>query len=239
MTIEESGMSNLQSDKFNIAWFKLAEFVNRKEKERAFGIYRLLVHSLPEEALAMQLEGDLLLAFNDDRAINSYVKAAELYELNNNKNKALAVYEHCATLLPDNNDLILRLIRMYESLDMQDKVIRSTTQLIRNLVAKRSFGQVLALVIETQNVDMRLLFYIEFIRAYVARYPYNQEHLEIPLQRIADAYQTEQHKDMQVFLHMLSSTCSEAYEYILDYMSHKHANPTKRTTSKKANTNSN
>ena len=41
---------------YSVAWFKLAEFVTRKEKERAFGVYRLLSHSIADRAFAAQLE---------------------------------------------------------------------------------------------------------------------------------------------------------------------------------------
>ena len=51
------------SDKYTIAWFKLAECVAKGEKEKAFGVYRLLMHSLEDQAYAYQLEGDLLDAF--------------------------------------------------------------------------------------------------------------------------------------------------------------------------------
>jgi predicted negative regulator of RcsB-dependent stress response len=79
-------------DKFNVAWFKLAEFVGRKEKERALSVYRLLSHSLPDDAFAAQLEGDLFLAFCDDeRAVDAYQKAARLYEKNGQ-------YDHAALL---------------------------------------------------------------------------------------------------------------------------------------------
>ena len=68
--------------KFNVAWFKLAEFVGRKEKERALGVYRLLSHSLPDDAFAAQLRGRFLMAFYDEKAVDAYVKAARLYEKN-------------------------------------------------------------------------------------------------------------------------------------------------------------
>lgn len=86
-------MTQLPSDKFNVAWFKLAELVVRKEKERALYIYRLLVHSLQDEALTAQLEGDLLLSFNDEKAIDCYIRAATLYERSDRYIEAIAIYE--------------------------------------------------------------------------------------------------------------------------------------------------
>ncbi len=69
------------SGKQVIAWFALAEFVQRKEKERALAVYRLLAHSLAHDvAVAAQLEGDLLQAFNDVRAADAYMRAFEVFE---------------------------------------------------------------------------------------------------------------------------------------------------------------
>ena len=73
-------MKQFSGDKYNVAWFKLAEFVARGEKERAMGLYRLLVHSFDDSAFAHQLEGDLLLSFDDTQAVEKYLEAAYLYE---------------------------------------------------------------------------------------------------------------------------------------------------------------
>ena len=58
-------MKQIPSDKYNVAWFTLAECVSRGEKVRAMSLYRLLVHSIKDGAFACQLKGDLLLAFRD------------------------------------------------------------------------------------------------------------------------------------------------------------------------------
>lgn len=92
------------TDKYTIAWFKLAEFVTRKEKERALGIYRLLVHSLHDDALALQLEGDLLLSFGDEKALEKYTKAAEAYTNLGKHVHAAGIYEHCLALRPESTN---------------------------------------------------------------------------------------------------------------------------------------
>lgn len=94
-------MVPLPSEKFNIAWFKLAEFVGRKDKERAFTLFRLLVHALPDAAFVAQLEGDLLLAFKDERAAELYKRAALMYEEAGRVSDATAVYERMQYLRPD------------------------------------------------------------------------------------------------------------------------------------------
>jgi predicted negative regulator of RcsB-dependent stress response len=78
----------------NIAWFKLAELVERGEKERAFSIYRLLIHPWNDEAYAAQLKGDLYYAFRDcEKACESYHKAVSQYELSGRVQQATFVYE--------------------------------------------------------------------------------------------------------------------------------------------------
>lgn len=129
-------MTHLQSGKFNIAWFKLAEFVARKEKERALGIYRLLTHGIRDEALAVQLEGDLLLAFNDERALTCYVRALELYERGGKLVHAIAVGEHCVTLKPD-AVIFARLINLYDQLNHPDKLASCITRILDMLTIKQ------------------------------------------------------------------------------------------------------
>jgi len=116
-------MSPLTSEKYNVAWFKLAEFVKRGEKERALGMYRLLSYSLTDAALSSQLEGDLLLSFRDEKALESYVRAALLYEQQDKLNHTIAIYEHLITLIPENNSFACKLITLYEHAD-REKVLK-------------------------------------------------------------------------------------------------------------------
>lgn len=89
------------SEKSSIAWFKLSEFVMRGEKERALTIYRLLMHSIGDEAVAAQLKGDILSYFSDTDAVHAYCQSAELHNKNNNIFHALESYREALTLLLD------------------------------------------------------------------------------------------------------------------------------------------
>jgi len=109
--------------KYNIAWFKLAECVSRREKERALGVYRLLSHSFGDQAYAQQLEADLLLAFKDQKnAIEKYKQAAICYKKEGRKFEAAAVYEHLRTLQPKEGDYRIQLIDLYSELNITSKV---------------------------------------------------------------------------------------------------------------------
>jgi len=119
------------SIKFNVAWFKLAEFVSRKEKERAFAIYRLLVHSLDDNALSAQLEGDLLLAFNDDKALYVYERAAQLYESSGRITQALFLYERIIALSAPTIDRLTKMLALYQQGHDEGKLARCAAILIR------------------------------------------------------------------------------------------------------------
>lgn len=86
----------------SISWFKLAEFVERGEKERALGIYKLLALSINDLAFTYQLEGDILLAFDDSQATTKYLQAAEHYIKQNNFSAAIGTLNHLAILAPEN-----------------------------------------------------------------------------------------------------------------------------------------
>lgn len=82
----------------SIGWYSLAQLVSRKEKERAIGVYKLLAYSFDDKAYALQVEADLLWAFDDSRAIEVYVQAAGAYLDSNHTLAALGVYEHICLL---------------------------------------------------------------------------------------------------------------------------------------------
>jgi len=115
-------MKQVPTDKYNIAWFKLAEYVARGEKERALGVYRLLSHSFDDVAFARQLEGDILWAFNDSAASHKYCQAAQLYQDDHRVLQAAAVYEHLITLHPTSIAYVSHIIDLYMQLSNASKV---------------------------------------------------------------------------------------------------------------------
>jgi len=115
-------MKQVPPDKYTIAWFKLAEFVARGEKERALGIYRLLCYSFDDKAFAHQLEGDILWAFNDSQASDKYFQAAQLYKQDNRHLHAAGVYEHLVTLHGDSIEYLQSLVELYTLLNDKNKM---------------------------------------------------------------------------------------------------------------------
>ncbi len=105
-----------------IAWFALAEFVQRKEKERALGVHRLLAHSLGNNALVAQLEGDILRSFNDMRAETVYGKALDEYEKQGCFAQAAAVGEYLFELHPESEGVAFRLCSLYARLHNYERI---------------------------------------------------------------------------------------------------------------------
>jgi tetratricopeptide (TPR) repeat protein len=132
-------MKLLSSGSHNIAWFKLAEFVSRGEKERALTVYKLLMHSITDQAFAYQLEGDILLAFDDDAAIEKYHLAANIYKKNGNYQKAIAVYEHVA-LFKNDLKILEALLDVYDVLQDQIGIINSFARFAILAVQFKNFG---------------------------------------------------------------------------------------------------
>lgn len=128
-------MRHVPSDKYNVAWFKLAECVSRREKERALGVYRLLAHSFGDEAFAHQLMGDLLSAFDDQQAIESYKKAAQLYQDDARWLEAAAVYEHLAYIEPQSISHRQSVVEMYKKTSLDGKIITSLSVLFEQMIA--------------------------------------------------------------------------------------------------------
>jgi hypothetical protein len=96
-----------------IAWFKLADLISRKEKEKALNLYKLISYSFDDKAYALQVEGDILWSLEDKGALERYTQAAYLYKKEKKILASAAVYEHLLTLEPENIDYLKSLIFLY------------------------------------------------------------------------------------------------------------------------------
>ncbi len=123
-------MKHIAFDKCSVAWFRLAECVSRGEQERAFGVYRLLSHSLDDQALVQQLAGDLHLAFGEDQvALDKFERALNLYRDSGRVQAAVAIYEHMMTIDPAIHVHRAYLANIYEqmSADQKDRTTGHTS----------------------------------------------------------------------------------------------------------------
>jgi len=110
-----------QNRNYSVAWFKLAELVSRGEKEKALNLFRLLSHSFEERAYSLQLEGDILWAFEDKDAVERYKQAAFLYKKEQKIMASIAVYEHLFTLEPRNYEFVSSLVKLYAQVNWPEK----------------------------------------------------------------------------------------------------------------------
>ena len=129
-------MRTLASQSYNIAWFKLADFVARGEKERALSVHRLLMHSVPEAALTYQLEGDILLAFDDDAALDRYHIAANLYKKSAKFQQAISVYEH-VSLFKEDEKIFEALLDIYVVTKHKSGTLETFSRVAKLLLQKQ------------------------------------------------------------------------------------------------------
>lgn len=125
-------MIGLEKQNTNVAWFKLAELIAKREREKALGIYRLLAHSLEDKAYALQIEGDILWSLEDHQAFQCYQKAAHLYGENQRWLEALAVYEHMHSIKKNDTSLFAPMLHCCVMLNWQD-VFKSKLWQLYNL----------------------------------------------------------------------------------------------------------
>lgn len=122
-------MKHVISDKYSIAWFKLAQCIAKGERERAMGIYRLLSHSIENIAYAKQLEADLYLYFQDTQsAVHKYKEAAAVYKEHQAYIQAIALYEYCLVIKPQDLIALAELFKLTMMLHDSQKIF-STAQL--------------------------------------------------------------------------------------------------------------
>jgi tetratricopeptide (TPR) repeat protein len=208
-------MVQLSSDRYNLAWFKLAEFVVRKEKERALGMYRLLIHSLPDEAFSAQLEGDLLLAFNDDKAHDAYLRAARFYEDENRLAHAVAIYEHLCTIAPHNHLYILAMMRLYEAMNNSEKVVRCLSMRLRLFLKDGQNDQALTIIGESRlDAKQRTQLYEYYVISLLETQSYSKTQLAVHIETIIDTLNTEpDSSQVTLFLAKLAAIDSHVHAY--------------------------
>lgn len=106
----------------SVAWFNLALLVNRGEKEKALSLLRLLSYSIENGALALQLEGDILNAFEDREAVVKYREAAMLYKKEQKVTSAISLYEYLIKQDPNNYLYASALLELYTLLNWKEKI---------------------------------------------------------------------------------------------------------------------
>lgn len=207
-------------DKYNIAWFKLAEFVSRGEKERALGIYKLLALSFDDEAFKSQLEGDILQSFDDRLSIEKYKKAAELYQLSNRFIEAAAIYEYLLTLDPS-TEIIDELIQVYKSLNKQDKIKVSFRKLFKQLLEKNKINLAKEILIKIEKQigyaaelhELTIFYYLN------NKTTANNDELLLNIKKIINEYSQEnKSQKLMNFLTKLENINKEIHTNVIEHL---------------------
>lgn len=119
------------SRKASVAWFKLADLITRREREKALNVYRLLAHSFEDKAYALQLEGDILFFLNDEKgAFEKHKQAAFLYQKERKWVHAAALYQQLASLDPDNIEVIPQLLIFFSLIKDQENFTQQFSLLV-------------------------------------------------------------------------------------------------------------
>lgn len=206
-------MPQLVSEKFNVAWFKLAEFVTRKEKERALALYRLLVHSVLDTALILQLEGDLLLSFKDEKAIELYKRAALLYEESGRYLEAVLLYQHCLKVTSQHVELLEKIFQLYSKLKDDAKKVRTAIHLIKLLVERKESNKIRDFFAQITLPPLSLaLVHEAYLVSLLQREKYCEQEMHAHLQALLQIFLDEnEDKRLTAFLAQLALLDAEAY----------------------------
>lgn len=204
------------SDKYNIAWFKLAEFVARGEKERALGIYRLLTHSFVDQALALQLEADILQSFNDGSSVDRYRQAAVMYEQQERYVESATLYEHIITMQADVIQDYYKVLSLYAKLNY-------TTRFIEH--SKKAFNKILrdhALLMPSFLQELEKVVSQELLVKAYQSFILDQEYhvaMHAMIDKIVD-YSLNNHENLMLssFMAQLEAQGAPYYDHALEYI---------------------
>ena len=146
-------MKRISPDKYTVAWFKLSEVISRGEKERALGMYRLLAHSLDNSAFAKQLEGDILLFFNDNAAYEKYREAVALYIHQERYAEAIMTYEHLLSIgVQPTQKQQTDLVSWYCKLKQYDKARQRAEQMLNDGIKNKNWSDVTDIIMLVKTV---------------------------------------------------------------------------------------
>ena len=152
--------------KANVAWFKLSEFIQRGEKERALNLLRLLTHSLSDQAFLKKLEADIWFSFDKIQAESYYNNAAHLYKENGKVVEALIVYELLAKRYPETINYIEKVIQLSGQLKWNHKKELFESKLYKTFLiigkVEKAFTQFTSIEKQLKDADI-----FAFHRAFV------------------------------------------------------------------------
>ena len=215
-------MKHMQSDKQTIAWFKIAECVSRGEKERALGVYRLLSHSFNDNAVALQLEADIYLSFNEqEKAIALYHQAIKAYQKTDRLLEAVAICEHLLTITP--SDFLLRkdVIRLFKTIGIVAKVVGHMRYLVKHYIHTNQWQEVKAIIADGEDFADplgRVTIYQQMIFLLHRKGESEGISLWCLEKAIDDLLIADNEKHMQEFLGLIQALDDSLYGHAVEYL---------------------
>lgn len=195
-------MRILSSESYSVAWFKLADFVARGEKERALNVHKLLMHSVDEQAFSYQLEGDILLSFDDEMALSKYHVAANLYKKQEKYKRAIDVYRH-VLLKKEDLSIVEALLDVYNLLNDIENVI-STFKLFSRICLEEKKSGLLFNRLHSFNLHPNKLLYARLHGVLVENMllcDSENQQLKLYIQQAVDLYKKSGDKNaLDIFL---------------------------------------
>lgn len=213
-------MKLVASELYNVAWFKLADFVARGEKERALSVHKLLMHSVTDEAIPYQLEGDILLAFDDEGALDRYHIAANLYKKVGKVKQAASVYEHVCVFKEDEK-ILEALFDVYLVQKDYDGILNTFSRLAKICLQQSNVACITNLfhrhVIES-DVSLRAQLSVRFVRALML-YDKNNSQISVYLHQAVDLLnECGKEEELFQFLSLIEELDKELYAKAQQYV---------------------
>jgi tetratricopeptide (TPR) repeat protein len=133
-----------------IAWFKLAEFVDRKEKEKAIILYNLLSKSLNNNSFSLSLLGTIYKCFDDpDEAKKKLYLALELDEEISLENK-IAIKEYLIKNTANHKaEFIEALVNDYKIYYNNETIVKNKLRALTKICDQETF----IIIIKILNID--------------------------------------------------------------------------------------
>jgi len=214
-------MKQAPVEKYTIAFFRLAEYVSRGEKERALGVYRLLSHSFDDLAFARQLEGDILWSFKDITAQDKYFQAAQLYHKDKRLRQAVGVYEHLLTMHPQSALYVSQLIGVYSELELVDKAKNYMARLLDCAAVNNNIIIISQALLDHENlfsIAERAAQHERFVYTLIkSQYP-DQEIIQAHIQKAIDSFLGSNHQEkLEHFYAMLNALDATHYLHAINY----------------------
>lgn len=202
-------MKQINSEKSSVAWFRLAECLKRKERERAFLLYRLLMHSFEDNAFLKKLEGDMWIDFDEQEATACYIASAHHYKQRHEYYEACLIYKKLCDIHPQSLIYVDLLLEVIDHTPFRNDKSLYYAQKLSLLCTKYSFA-LAHNFFQEYKVFLSLVqkndFYQEFVKNAIAvEHPDSmsiETYLKISLEYLVA---THQNSSLQQFLKHLES----------------------------------